>query len=332
MRSPRVEQGRGADRRPGEPVEDPRRSERPDPAARLADDVADALDPGELELPARAAGSSTSIPRVVWSETTATSISSRSSAARRCSRSTRRSSSPVPSGVVRAAPRRNGHLGPARSASTNDAGKRCWMEVEARHDRADLGDELDERLELGQRIARADERDDVAHRGAALAVPAPSRSPRRSHACAATNSSTATTRRPSPTWSVRRRAASGAIVIRSSIPSACRRDELEGDGLGEQARFGGERLGGDADLAQGARRGPGRLARPSGSPVNGAWRSRAALGRARERLREHQAGEIEAVASAAVSKFPTDTSRSSSTTTSGFDWCAFSSRSTCSAT
>ena len=53
-----------------------------------------------------------------------------------------------------------------------------------------------------------------------LAVPVPSRSPRRSQACAANMSSIEATRAPSSTIASSRRAASGAIVIRSSIPSA----------------------------------------------------------------------------------------------------------------
>ena len=73
------------------------------------------------------------------------------------------------------------------------------------------------------------------------------------------------------------------------------RDELERHGLGEQPGLCGERLHGDAELAEGAL-GEARVAppRPSGSPVSGAWRSfTVRSARAREHLRDHQARKIE---------------------------------------
>ena len=85
----------------------------------------------------RAAASSAWSPRVVWSETTATSISSRSSAARRCARSwTRRSSSPVPLRRREGGARRNGT---GLDAEYLDERRRQEaVEVEARSTRADL--------------------------------------------------------------------------------------------------------------------------------------------------------------------------------------------------
>ncbi len=81
-------------------------------------------------------------------------------------------------------------------------------------------DLVDERLEVGSASPSA--RNGTSRRtgSRSLVVPAPSRAPRRSQACAANISSIETTRAPSSTIASSRRAASGAIVIRSSIPSA----------------------------------------------------------------------------------------------------------------
>ena len=195
---------------------------------------------------------SASSPRVVWSETTATSISSRSSAARRCARSwTRRSSSPVPSGVEGGASEEPGTSVRTRSTSTNDAGKRCWWRSKLVTTRADLGDELDERLELGQRIARADERDDVAHRGAG--VRRPRAEPLAAKVARLRRDEQLDGGNAAAEPDLVGEAAAGERRHRHLVLDPlrlCRRDELEGDGLSEQARFGGERLGGDAELAQ----------------------------------------------------------------------------------
>ena len=86
----------------------------------------------------------------------------------------------------------------------------------------------------------------------ACPVPLPRRSGRRrSTACAAITSSMATSASPSATISARRRAESGAIVIAVLDPlGVSGRDQLVRDGLGEEARLGGQALGGDAVLAQ----------------------------------------------------------------------------------
>ena len=76
---------------------------------------------------------------------------------------------------------------------------------------------------------------------------------------------------------------------------------------------------------------PGCSPSPSGRPVSGAWRSFTARSAALVRTcATTRRARSSAVARAATSKLPTDTSRPSSTSTSGFDWCALSSRSTCS--
>ena len=72
------------------------------------------------------------------------------------------------------------------------------------------------------------------------------------------------------------------------------RDELERHGLGEQACLSGDRLRGDAELAQGALREAGALTEALRQPrQRGLEELERALGGARERLRDHQAREIE---------------------------------------
>ena len=169
----------------------------------------------------------------------------------------------------------------------------------------------------------------------ALAVPGARGSARRSHACAARRSSIESTRaterdllgEPPRRERRHRRAVLDALGLR-------RRHELERDRLREEPGLGGDRLDGDPELAERALGEPRALA----EPFREAGQRRLEelhrpLRRARQDLRERRGARDRAPSRApATSKLPTETSRPSSTTTSGFDWCALSSRSTCART
>ena len=165
------------------------------------------------------------------------------------------------------------------------------------------------------------------------AVPAPSRAPRRSHACAANISSIATTRAPSPTISSSRLAASGAIVIRSSIPSAWVVETSSNDTgcASSRASTAIAWIAMPYSLSALSAR-PGRAPRPSVSPVRWRWRSFTARSAAVEIAGASASrATSSAVASGCISKLPTEITLSSSTTTSGFDCAALSSIASCDA-
>ena len=106
-----------------------------------------------------------------------------------------------------------------------------------------------------------------------------------------------------------------------------RRDVLERDGLCEEPRLGGERLGCDPELAERALGDAGPLPSPSGSPVSGACRSFTARSRgARDHGCEREPGEVERGSRTAGSRSCRPRSPAPRrSATSGFDWAALSS-------
>ena len=174
----------------------------------------------------RSAGSRASSPSVGWSETTAVSISCtvEQGEPRRQLVILRGCTPTPPRTTCRTSPSRMGGSVRCASASLKARGQRCWWTsrpaiVRSRSSRS----ESPRRAARGRgarRLPRGRGRSAERCRGAGPCRPRAA-TPRRSHAWAASISSIEATRAPSPTISSSRLAASGAIVIRSSIPSAC---------------------------------------------------------------------------------------------------------------
>ena len=218
---------------------------------------------------------------------------------------------------------------PRRTTQARDAdGSRsssCSSELPSETAGAHQGDK---RLEIGKHVALGDERDD-AH--APRAVPPGSLprapAPRRSQAWAASRSSTATIPAPSSHISASRRAASGAIDIRSSIPSACVVETTSSDTGAARSRASAASAWIAMPCSLSAlSASPPRSPNPSGRPVTLDCRSFNARSHA---LVSAGASASRAMSSAlargSASKFPTERMVASSTTTSGLDWAALSS-------
>ena len=163
-------------------------------------------------------------------------------------------------------------------------------------------------------------------------MPSPSGAdPRSSTAWAATTSSVATTSRASSTISDRRRAASGAIVIRSSIPSACAVDTSSNDtGWARSLASAAIDCTAIPIIASPASARSTAPVRPVGSPDQAVSRSFTARSDAADTadaraLRTRSSAR----ATGSTSKFATEITRSSSGTTTGFPCDAFSSIVTC---
>ena len=131
----------------------------------------------------------------------------------------------------------------------------------------------------------------------ARAVPRPSgEQPRTSTACAATTRPSASSSSATATSSLRRRAASGAIVMRSSMPSASSVEAVSVEsGMRERARLDHERLAGPGELRERAlvALGLGLLQPGAEAGERRLQQLDRALLRARDRRHERDAGEIE---------------------------------------